>query len=69
MEDHVLLTVEAAARACSLSRSKFYQMVAAGTIPTVRLGRSVRIRPVDLDAFVERHLTQLEPTPSDLIRW
>ena len=70
MDDPICLTVEAAARACSLSRSKLYELIAAGDgLPVVRVGRSVRVRRVDLEAWVERHISQPEPPPADFLRW
>lgn len=47
-----------AARYCSLGRSKFDALVAAGEIPRVKIGRSVRFRRQDLDRFIERHLSR-----------
>ena len=41
--EQVLLRVDAAARALSCSRSKVYEMVAAGELPAARLGSSIRI--------------------------
>ena len=52
--DDLLLPVPEAARRLNLGRSKFYELIAAGEIETVRIGRAVRV-PVDaLQDFVER---------------
>jgi excisionase family DNA binding protein len=47
-----LLTADEVARELNVSRSFAYQMMQDGTIPVVRLGRAVRCRPQDLDAFI-----------------
>ncbi len=53
-ERTVLLTMIDAARALSIGRTTMYELVAAGEIGVVHIGRSVRV-PVDaLHAFVER---------------
>jgi len=48
-----LLTVEQAARYLALGRSKTYALVANGTLPAVKLGRSVRVPRGRLDAWLE----------------
>lgn len=52
MNDLVLLRVSEAARLLSISRSTAYQLVAARAIPTVRIGRSVRIPRKQLDQWI-----------------
>ena len=42
----VLVTVREAARVLAISRSTAYELIAAGQLETVHIGRSVRI-PVD----------------------
>lgn len=49
-----LITLPAAARLLGVSRSKLYELVAAGELPTVRIGRSRRIAVADLEEFVRR---------------
>lgn len=44
--EQALLRVEEAAKVLALGRSKTYEMVVAGELPSIRIGRSVRI-PVD----------------------
>jgi excisionase family DNA binding protein len=56
-EDRMLLRVEEAARLLSLGRAKAYLMAASGELPTVRVGRSVRIPAAALRAWVERQIT------------
>jgi len=52
-----LVTVTEAADALGLSRSKVYELLAAGELPSVRIGRTRRIAVADLERFVERHRT------------
>jgi excisionase family DNA binding protein len=49
----VLLTVEEAARLLRISRGKAYSMATSGELPTVRMGRSVRVRRDRLDAWLD----------------
>lgn len=50
-----LLRPDEAAHLLSIGRSKLYQLMAAGAIPTVRIGKSVRVPRVGLLAWVERN--------------
>lgn len=51
-----LLTVEEAARYLSLSRSKTYQLIRSGVLPTIRIGlRSRRISRSVLLAWIEEN--------------
>jgi excisionase family DNA binding protein len=54
-----LVTLPAAARLLGVSRSKLYELVAAGELPTVRIGRSRRIAVADLEEFVRRCRTRV----------
>lgn len=47
----VLLTYEDAGRRLAVSPRTVRRLVAAGRLPAVRLGRSVRIRAAELDRF------------------
>ena len=49
-----LYTVEDVQRRLSISRTKAYELCTR-EIPTVRIGRSVRVRKEDLDHFIEKH--------------
>lgn len=49
-----LLTVEDVADVLGISRSKVYELISSGALPSVRIGRSRRVRVSDLDVFVER---------------
>lgn len=56
-----LLRPEEAGHLLSIGRSKIYQLMAAGEIPTVRIGKSVRVPRAGLLAWVERN-TRLRST-------
>jgi excisionase family DNA binding protein len=45
----LLLTVTRAAELLGVSRSSLYQLVAAGRVPVVRLGRAVRVPRRELE--------------------
>lgn len=50
----LLLSIEEAARTLGLGRSKTYELIAAGELEVVHIGRCARV-PVDaVEAFVER---------------
>jgi excisionase family DNA binding protein len=51
-----LLSVRDAADALSVSERTVRRMIATGELSVVRLGRSVRIRQLDLDALIGRQL-------------
>ena len=53
----LLLKPEAAAQALNIGRSKIYQLMEAGELESVKIGRSRRISVKALEAFTER-LTQ-----------
>jgi excisionase family DNA binding protein len=48
-----LLRIEEAAQWLGLGRTKAYELVFRGTLPSVRIGRSRRIAVSALEAFVE----------------
>jgi excisionase family DNA binding protein len=47
-----LLTVNDIAQRFQISQSFAYALMQRGEIPTVRLGRAVRVRPQDLEDFI-----------------
>jgi len=58
--DRLLLRPDEAATAIGVSRAKAYQLIAAGQIPSVRIGCSVRV-PVDaLKEWINRQLAEAE---------
>ena len=50
-----LLTVVEAARELGISRSKVYELLADGELPSVRIGRTRRIAVTALEEFVAAH--------------
>ncbi len=54
MEDDQLLTVDEVAQRLSLSRSKVYELLAEGDIPSVHIGRSRRVIAKELDKWIAR---------------
>ncbi len=51
-----LLSVANVAEALSVSERTVRRLLASGELSVVRLGRSVRIRQLDLDAYIGRQL-------------
>jgi len=56
----ILLTGEDIARILKVSRSYAYILMRRSEIPTVRLGRSVRVRPADLERFISKNVSKNE---------
>ncbi len=53
----LLLTVDEAARALRMSRSRVYELMQRGEIPgVVHIGRSVRISRAELEAWVSQQV-------------
>lgn len=52
-----LITIPVAADRLGLSRSKVYELIAGGELPTVRIGRARRIALQDLEVFVASRRT------------
>ena len=48
-----LLRLDEVAERLAISKSMSWKLVAMGQLPAVRIGRAVRIRPRDLEAFIE----------------
>jgi excisionase family DNA binding protein len=55
MTEQALLTVKEVARALRLGHTKTYELIASGQLPAVRIGRSVRVTPQALRAFLDSH--------------
>ena len=51
----LLLTVRETAEALGLGRSTVYELITAGELEVIRIGRSSRIPVAAVDEFVERH--------------
>lgn len=56
----LLLDVSEAAHMMSLSRAKVSDMASHGEIPSIRIGRSVRIPRDPLVAWIEKHTNPVE---------
>jgi excisionase family DNA binding protein len=52
-----LLKVSDVARLTQVSLSQVYTMIQEGTLPAVRFGSALRVRPEDLQKFIEVNLT------------
>jgi excisionase family DNA binding protein len=48
----LLLTVKEASEVLAISRSKLYDLLNSGYLPSVHIGRSMRIRIKDLEEYV-----------------
>jgi excisionase family DNA binding protein len=48
-----LLTVDEVSDELRISRSKTYELISGGTLPSVTIGRNRRVTPEQLDRFVE----------------
>jgi excisionase family DNA binding protein len=64
--DSLLVTIPEAATLLSLSRSKTYQLVTSGDLPAVHIGRSARIRRVDLTTWIDAQVAQHEDLARDI---
>jgi excisionase family DNA binding protein len=52
MRHEALLTLADVARLLRISKSKLYQERKAGRLRTVRFGRSIRVRPRDVQEYI-----------------
>jgi excisionase family DNA binding protein len=52
--DKLLLTPVEAAHVLGIGRSKLYELLRAGTVPSVRIGRCRRVVALDLAALVDQ---------------
>ena len=66
----LLLTIRETADALGLGRSTVYELITAGELDVVRIGRSARIPTASLEEFVQRHRSQRTsaPAPSSSVR-
>ena len=60
-----LLKVCDVAKILNISPSSAYNLVQTRQLPSVRMGKSVRVRPIDLEAFIQANLTR----PVDSTGW
>ncbi len=59
MEEY-LLNGDEVARILHVSRSFAYLLMKRGDIPAVRIGTAVRVRPQDLEQYIQKRTTQNE---------
>lgn len=53
MKTNQYLTVQALADQLDIAPLTVYRLVKQGKIPAVRIGRSIRFRPAEIDAFLD----------------
>ena len=56
--DKILLTPSETAEALGIGRTKVYALLAAGELPCVRIGASVRVPIVDLQRWIREHASE-----------
>lgn len=54
--DRLLLRPTDAAELISVSRSRIYELIAAGTLPSIRIGSSVRVPVAALQAWIQNEI-------------
>lgn len=54
----VLLTGEDIARIMQISRAHAYRLMQGPDLPVIRIGKMVRVRPLDLEKFLREHTTR-----------
>jgi excisionase family DNA binding protein len=55
-----LLRIDEVAERLAISRSMAWKIVTYGQLRAVRIGRAVRVRPADLEAYIEAAAAQSE---------
>jgi excisionase family DNA binding protein len=63
-----LYRAEQVAEILQVSKPYVYQLIREDKIPSIKMGKSVRVRPSDLEAFIEASLTAGENVPFGLKR-
>lgn len=64
-----LLTMEQVRARLGVSRSTTYALAASGDLPTVRIGRSVRVSERALSAYVSGLEGHVGDRPEGVVRW
>ena len=62
MNNHLLKPKEVAER-LNISRSQTYDLIRDGLIPNLRFGHCVRVRPEDLEEFIESNISGISSNP------
>ena len=55
--DRLAFKVPEAADTVGVSRAKMYELIAAGIIPSIKIGSSIRVPADALKAWIDRQLT------------
>jgi excisionase family DNA binding protein len=58
--EKLLLRISEAAEAVGLGKTKFYELVQAGEVPSVRIGRSVRVSAEALHEWVQARTAEAD---------
>lgn len=58
-----LLKAKEVAERLNVSRSQAFALMRNGDIPTVRFGKLTRVRPEDLEEFIQMNLTDRKANP------
>ena len=58
LSDQFLLRAEQVAERLQLGRAKVYSMMSAGELPTVKIGRAIRVPSSELAAWIARRVTK-----------
>jgi excisionase family DNA binding protein len=66
--DTVLLTAVEVASVLRISKAHSYKMIKSGEIPSVRFGRSVRVKREALDAFILKNATESDVHGVEIIK-
>lgn len=56
MDDRLLYRIPEVARFLSLGKSKVYELVRSGALPSVRIDGCRRVKGEDVIAFIEAHM-------------
>jgi excisionase family DNA binding protein len=54
-EDYQLLTAREVAKLLHVSKAQAYRLIQQGRLKSIRFGRTVRVKPEDLEAFIQRN--------------
>jgi len=56
IENERLLKVNDVAKILNISRAFSYRLLRNGDIPSIKINSTIRVRPKDLEAFIQRSL-------------
>jgi DNA binding domain, excisionase family len=64
--EKLLLRPTEAAEVIGLGRSKMYELLAKGIVPSIRIGKSVRVPVEDLRAWIKKQTADADGSTADL---